>query len=73
MKVVKMYSLPVTKEISSGDEMYSMVTTVHEVVSIQKLLRKQTLKVFITKKKIQTDNMKDAFWHILMNAISVFK
>lgn len=73
MKVVKMYSLPVTKEISSGDEMYSMVTTVHEVVSIQKLLRKQTLKVFITKKKIQTDNMKDAFWHILMNAILVFK
>lgn len=73
MKVVKMFSLPVTKEISSGDEMYSMVTTVHEGVSIQKLLRKQTLKVFITKKKIYTDNMKDAFWYILMNAILVFK
>ena len=52
VKGVKRYKLPVIKQVSPGDVMYSMATIVHKtVLHTGELLRQQILKVLITRKK----------------------
>ena len=49
------YKLPVIREVRSGGVTYSMVTKVNNtVLHIQKLLRKEILKVFLARNKVCT-------------------
>ena len=53
MKVIKMYTLPVRRYISTRDVMYSTINIMNTATCYTlKLLREEVLRVLVTKKNI---------------------